>query len=160
MPKILHFEDDTFLRSMYQAKFEQLGFDCAGYDSPTLDPVPLVLKEKPDLIIMDIIMPISDGFTATQQLKADKRTKVIPIFGLCNLAQKQDIERAKAVGMTEYWVTANHMPGEVVNKVYEILGLPIPPEKPVPPRGDAWHGQSVGDPPPDKPKSWWHKLFG
>lgn len=130
--KILHFEDERMLRDMYGTKFRMYGFEFAGYDSPTKDPVSLVLKEKPDLIIMDIIMPISDGFTATEQLKADSRTKHIPILGLCNLGQKADIEKAHSLGMADYFVSAQHTPTEVVKRVCQLIGIPVPKERPIP----------------------------
>lgn len=166
MPKILHFEDDTFLRGMYETKFKMLGFEYIGFDSPTKDPVSIVASEKPDLIIMDIIMPISDGFTATRQIKADPSTKEIPILGLCNLGQRADIQKALDLGMTDYLVTAAHMPGDVVNKVRQILKIPTPKnEKPV-----SGHvaldtlSRLPVEPlattqPPIKKKSWWQRLI-
>ena len=121
--KILHFEDERMLRDMYGTKFQMLGFEFAGYESPTKNPVKLVLKEKPDLIIMDIIMPVMDGYTATKILKDDKRTAQIPIVGLCNMGQKEDIQKALDLGMADYLVTAEHMPNDVVERVKKILKL-------------------------------------
>ena len=159
MPKILHFEDERMLRDMYGTKFRMLGFEFAGYDSPTKDPIRIVLNEKPDLILMDGIMPMLDGLEATKLLKSDSRTRSIPILGLDNLGGDFAV-KAKKEGMVDYFLKANLMPSEVVNRVLQILGLPVPPEKSIPPAGDAWHGPSVADLPPDKPKSWWKKLFG
>lgn len=121
--KILHFEDDTFLAGMYNTKFPMKGFEHVTYNSPSEDPVLVVLKENPDLIIMDILMPVMDGYTATRLLKADKRTAHIPILGLCNMGQKADIQKALDLGMSDYLVTAAHMPDEVVQRVKEILNL-------------------------------------
>ncbi len=119
--KVLHFEDDTFLSGMYMTKFRMEGFDYEPYASPTEDPVSIVIKEKPDLIIMDILMPTMNGFDATTLLKSDKRTKDVPIFGLCNLGQPADIQKALDLGMIDYWVTAKHSPTEVVNRARKIL---------------------------------------
>lgn len=124
--KITHFEDDTFLGGMYATKFSMLGFEYHLHESPGKDPIKIILKDKPDLIIMDIIMPNMDGFTATKLLKSDHRTKSIPILGLCNLGQAADIQKAREVGMSDYMVTANHMPQEVVDRVKQILGLSAP----------------------------------
>lgn len=52
MPKILHFEDDSFLANMYRVKFTLEGFEYINYECPSKDPVKLVKKENPDLIIM------------------------------------------------------------------------------------------------------------
>ena len=119
--KILHFEDDLFLRKWYATKFSALGYDFVGYTSPTKDPVMIVLREKPDLIMMDTIMPIMDGFQATKILKQDKQTARIPILGLSNLGQKNNIQLAKESGMDDYWIATKHMPSEVVEKVDQFL---------------------------------------
>ncbi len=160
MPKILIFEDEKMLADMYATKLRLNGFDVAVYYDPTIDPVGVAVKEKPDLISSGIIMPVMTGFQALGKIKADQRTKHIPVVLLSNLGQKKDIEKGKSLGATDYLVKAHFTPSEVVKKFYHILGLPIPPEKPIPPPGDAWRGQSVADLPPDKPKSWWKKLFG
>ncbi len=120
-PKLLHFEDDAFLLGIYAAKFRTKGFDVASYENPSSDPVSIVLKEKPDLIIMDIIMPVMDGYAATRILKQDKRTKDIPIFGFCNLGLPEDIKKALDLGMVDYWVPAEHTPDEVVEKVKSLI---------------------------------------
>ncbi len=158
--KILFFEDDRLLRNMYETKFRMEGFLIAGYDSPSKDPVSLILKEKPDIIISGVIMPEMDGFGAAKIYKADPRTKDIPLIFLTNLGMEENVKEANALGAVYYMVKAHFMPSEVVNRVRQVLGLPIPPEKPIPPPKDAWHGQSVTDLPSDKPKSWWQKFFG
>ncbi|MFH1171908.1 MAG: response regulator [bacterium] len=160
MPKILIFEDDRMLRSMYETKFTMEGFTVVGNDHPTEDPVGLIIKENPAIIISGVVMPVMSGFDAAKLYKTDQRTKGIPLIFLTNLGQSKDVEMGKELGAAAYLIKANHMPIEIVNEVRRVLRLPIPPEKPIPPPGDAWHGPSVGDLPPDKPKSWWQKLFG
>src|SRR3989338_4107939 len=129
MPKILYFEDDEFIAQMHKIKLEGDGFEIKHCTNPTLDPVALTLKEKPDLIFMDIIMPDMDGFTATKLLKANNKTITIPIFVMSNLAQKEDIEKAISLVMVDYWISAKHTPNEVVNKIRTILKMPAIPEK-------------------------------
>lgn len=159
--KVLSFEDDSLLRGMYQTKFQMLGFDFSGYESPSKDPVSIVLKERPDLILMDGIMPELNGLEATKRLKTDTRTRAIPILGLDNIGG-DFAEKAKQAGMVDYLLKAHCMPAEVVNRVRQILGLPIPPEKPIPPVGEAWHGQSVQQMIEKAPKqpTWWQRFFG
>lgn len=129
MPKILIFEDDPFLRGMYETKYRMEGFEVASYESPTEEPVKIVVKEKPDLISMDVLMPIKNGFEATTLIKADPRTKNIPLVFLTNLGQPVDIEKGKALGANDYLIKANHQPKDVVNITRKILGLPIPKEQ-------------------------------
>lgn len=119
--RILHFEDDKFMADMYREKFRINGYRCINYQSPSHDPVSIVVSEKPDLIIMDTIMPIMDGFRATQILKQDKRTRFIPILGLSNLGEQQDFKLAHDSGMNDYWVAARHTPSEVVKQVGKML---------------------------------------
>ena len=121
--KILYFEDDEVLVQMFKTKLEQAGFLVAHYDHTTTDPVSLVIREKPDLILMDVIMPGMDGFEATERLQRHHMTKHIPIFGFDNLSQPADIKKAHDVGMVDYWVKANHMPSEVVDKIKSLLNI-------------------------------------
>lgn len=134
MPKILIFEDDIFLRGMYVTKYIMEGFVVAAYENPTKDPVSIVLKEKPDFISMDVLMPVMNGFDATKLIKADSRTKNIPLVFLTNLNQQADIDRGKALGAVDYLVKANHMPTDVINRTRTILGLPIPAQQKEVPR--------------------------
>ena len=83
--KILHFENDRFIGGVFEVKFESEGFDfklLAQTPEKSDDLIKLVLEEKPDLIIMGVILPVRDGYTATKILKSNKLTKNIPIFGL------------------------------------------------------------------------------
>ena len=123
MPKILIFEDDKFLTDMYAVKFHEAGFEVAVYSTPSSDPVQIVLKEKPDIISMDVIMPDMDGFEATMLIKADPRTRDIPLYFLTTLGQQQDIDRGLQLGATEYLVKATLTPSEVVERVVAILRL-------------------------------------
>ncbi len=112
--KILYFEDETILAEMYKAKLEQAGFVVVWYQNPSTDPVSLVQKEEPDLILMDILMPVMDGYTATYLIRTNTKTSNIPIVGISNLGQPEDIERAKAAGIDDYLITSGNTPAELV----------------------------------------------
>lgn len=122
MKKILYYEDDAFLAGMMKAKLEAAGFLVDHHSSP-VDVIRDAKTYRPDLIFMDIIMPRMDGFTATAHLKADHDTRSIPVFGMSNLGQDEDRARALATGMVDYWVSAEHSPTEVVEKIRTLLGL-------------------------------------
>src|SRR3990167_5646486 len=109
-PKILHFEDEQFIAQMYQDSFERRGLCYVTYPDPTNDPVAIVKREKPDLIIMGVIMPVMDGWTASKLIRADTTTKDIPLIGFDNLSQDEDIAKAHAAGMDEYFVMAAMLP--------------------------------------------------
>ena len=122
-PKILHFEDDSFLSGMYGLKFTKAGMDYAIYSNPTLDPVSIVLKERPDLILMNVIMPVMDGFQAATAIKADSRTRVIPLVFLTTLGQKEDISKGMELGASDYIVKADDTPDDVIDRVRARLGF-------------------------------------
>jgi DNA-binding response OmpR family regulator len=122
--KILFFDDDEMLRNMYAIKFKQAGFEYVGYEYPTVtgDPIELVLKEKPDLISTDIIHPGKlSGFDFIKVLKADIRTKDIPIVVLTNMSQIEHIKTAIDLGAVDYFVTAMIIPSEYCAAVKSFL---------------------------------------
>lgn len=66
------------------------------------DGIAKAVAEQPDIVLMDIKMPIVDGFEATRRLKADPATKAIPVIALTNHAMQEDRDRAAAAGADEY----------------------------------------------------------
>jgi CheY-like chemotaxis protein len=77
----------------------------------------LAKEEKPDLILLDLVMPKIDGFGVLKALKADEETKEIPVIVLTNLEQMEDIQKAIDMGATTYLVKANHNLKEVVEMI-------------------------------------------
>jgi len=118
--KILIIEDEEMLVNMYESKFLTEGFQVLKAFNGE-DGLALALKEKPDLILLDIILPKMDGFLVLKSLKEETPTKNIPIILLTNLGQDEDINKGKAMGANDYLVKANLTPSEVVEKVKEIL---------------------------------------
>ncbi len=118
--KILIIEDEEMLVNMYESKFLTEGFQVLKALNGE-DGLALALKEKPDLILLDIILPKMDGFLVLKSLKEEASTKNIPIILLTNLGQDEDINKGKAMGADDYLVKANLTPSEVVEKVKEIL---------------------------------------
>lgn len=118
-PRVLHFEDDQLLGELYRVKFQKEGFDYLLFTDPTKDPVSLVVREKPDIILMSVIMPVKDGFDATRLIKSDTRTSNIPIIFLTTLGQSQDIEKGMSLGAAAFLVKPNYTPQEVVNTVLQ-----------------------------------------
>lgn len=118
--KILIVEDDEFLLSMYSTKFEIEGYEVVmasdgemGYNKAQ--------KEKPGIILLDIMLPNMDGFDVLKKLKADRATSAIPVILLTNLSQKQDVEQGLSLGADDYLVKAHFMPSEVVDKINRLL---------------------------------------
>lgn len=120
MKKLLIVEDDPFLGEMYAAKFSQNGFEVelatdgkAGLDK--------IKKIKPDLVLLDIVLPKMDGFEILKVVKEDPKLKKIPIILLTNLGQKNEVEKGLSLGADEYIIKAHFTPTAVVAKVKEII---------------------------------------
>jgi len=114
--KILLVEDEEMLANMYEVKFQNEGFDLIkALDG--MQGLELAKKEKPDFILLDIIMPKMDGFSVLKALKDEPTTKDVPVMLLTNLGQEEDVKRGKELGSVGYLVKANVTPSEVVDAV-------------------------------------------
>lgn len=118
--KILIVEDDKTILSMYTSKFEGEGFEVVGAESGS-DGLELARKEKPDLIMLDIILPGLDGFTVLKELKDDKKTAKIPVVMLTNLSTDEDRKKGEKMGATDYLVKASLTPAQISEKIKKIL---------------------------------------
>ncbi len=118
--KILIVEDDNFLVDMYTTKFELEGFQVIAAEDGEKG-IALAQEEKPDIILLDILMPKKDGFSTLEDLKKDDVTKDIPVILLTNLGQKEDVKKGFDLGAAGYLIKAHFMPSEVVDKIKAIL---------------------------------------
>jgi DNA-binding response OmpR family regulator len=118
---ILLVEDDGFLASIYAQKLELEGYDVSLATNGE-DGLRLAQKDKPDLVLLDLIMPKLDGFQTLERLKADAATKNIPVLILSNLGQREDVERCMTLGAAGYLIKAHSLPGETIAKVKTLLG--------------------------------------
>lgn len=120
--KIIHFEDDQSVVDLYAQQFPEHGFGYVFYTSPAPDPVATVLSEQPDLVLMDMVMPGMTGFEAAALLKADERTKNIPIIALTSLGQPRHLKEGREAGINVWLVKGDNTPDQVIEKVIEQLG--------------------------------------
>lgn len=119
-PKILLVEDDTFLIGMYVSKLELEHFQTLVATNG-LQGWEMAKQNKPDLILLDIILPEMDGFEMLTELKRNPETRAIPVILLTNLGQKKDIEHGLALGASDYLVKAHFMPSEVIEKIKKVI---------------------------------------
>ena len=82
----------------------------------------LAVSEKPDLIILDMILPKMNGFEVLQELKNNPKTKNIPVVILSNLGQESDVDRAMSLGAVDYLIKTDFSINEVVEKISKYLG--------------------------------------
>ena len=118
--KILLVEDDPFLSSMYSTKFELENFAVLAAEDGEKG-LKLALAEKPDIILLDILMPKMNGFEVLEKLKDNKETESIPVILLTNLNQKDEIEKGLSLGANDYLIKAHFMPSEVVDKIKKVI---------------------------------------
>jgi len=118
--KILLVEDDAFLLGMYATKFELENFKVVMAEDGE-KAVRVALKELPDIILLDVLLPKQNGFEVLRQLKADKATAGIPVILLTNLSQKDEIDQGLKMGAKDYLIKAHFMPSEVVDKIKKVL---------------------------------------
>jgi DNA-binding response OmpR family regulator len=122
--KILVVEDDPMISSMYKTKFEVDGFEVFTADNGATA-LELVKKEKPDIVMLDIILPQLDGFSVLEQIKQDKTTKNIPVIMLTNLSTDEDREKGEKMGALDYLVKASLTPGQISEKIKQILKIKL-----------------------------------
>jgi len=119
---VLLVEDDVFLSGIYQKKFEMEGFKVTLADNGE-KALTEAKKKKPDIIMLDILLPKLDGFAVLTKLKADDDMKNIPVILLTNLGQKDDVEKGLQMGAADYLIKAHFKPSEVVDKIKGVLHL-------------------------------------
>ncbi len=101
MPKLLLVEDNPMNRDMLTRRLVKRGFEIiAAEDGQT--GIDMARSEKPALILMDMSLPVKDGWTATKELKAAEDTKKIPIIGLSAHAMESDRQKAMQAGCDDY----------------------------------------------------------
>jgi DNA-binding response OmpR family regulator len=123
MPKnILIIEDDKFLRDLIVQKVAKEGFNVsAAIDGE--DGVKKIKEEKPDLVLLDLILPGIDGFEVLAQVREEESLKSLPVIILSNLGQREDVEKGLRLGAIDYLVKAHFTPGEIIYKIRQHLKL-------------------------------------
>lgn len=117
---ILIIEDDKFLRDLITQKLQREGFATTeAMDGE--EGLKVARENKPDLILLDLILPGIDGFEILKRIKNDKTTAQIPVIVLSNLGQKEDMNRAISLGAEDFMVKAHFTPGEIIMKIKSIL---------------------------------------
>jgi DNA-binding response OmpR family regulator len=128
MKTILLAEDDPFLVDIYITKLKEAGFEVEAVNDG--EDVVKRLKQKnlqgkplwPDLLILDIVLPRTDGWEILKKIKEDSFLKELKIIILSNLGQKAEVERGFELGATRYLIKAHYTPSEVVEEIKKIIG--------------------------------------
>lgn len=120
MPYILIAEDDPYYSKIYRHKFTKDGFnvEVAENGEKALE---IVKRKKPDIILLDLIMPVKDGFQVLRELKEDDSLKNIKVVAVSNLGEKDDIERINKLGADGYIIKNSISIYELVEKIKKYL---------------------------------------
>ncbi|MBI2042468.1 MAG: response regulator [Candidatus Nealsonbacteria bacterium] len=120
MKKILFIEDESALQKTFSEVLTQEGYQMlSALDGE--EGLRTAKSAKPDLILLDLILPKLHGFEVLKALKEDPATKDIPIIVLTNLESTSDVEKALELGATTYLVKASYDLEDVVKKVKDAL---------------------------------------
>jgi len=117
---ILIVEDDKFLRELIARKLLKEGYNISeAIDGE--EGIKKIKTEKPDLILLDLILPGVDGFEVLSRMKADEKLAEIPVIILSNLGQREEIERGLKLGANDYMIKAHFTPREIIDKIKTVL---------------------------------------
>ncbi|MBZ9578680.1 response regulator [Patescibacteria group bacterium] len=117
---ILIIEDDKFLRVLIARKLTKEGFETSeAIDGE--EGIKKIKEEKPDLVLLDLILPGIDGFEVLSRMKEDPSLAQIPVIILSNLGQREDVEKGLKMGAIDYLIKAHFTPREIIDKVKAAL---------------------------------------
>lgn len=120
MSKILIIEDEPLVARMYQRSLSLDNFDVVVALGGN-EGLEKVKTEKPDIVLLDIMMPEPNGMEVLEKLSTDSETKHIPVVIFTNLSGTHDADLAKSKGAVEYWVKKDVDPKDLGLKVKDIL---------------------------------------
>ncbi|MFH1199199.1 MAG: response regulator [Candidatus Omnitrophota bacterium] len=123
MKKILVVEDDPKLFKLLEWRLESLGIYKAINAEDGIDGLNMAKTEKPDLIILDLMLPLMDGFEVCKNLKSDDATKGIPVIILTSMTMVGDMEKGLSAGADDY-VTKPYNFEQLLKKIEKYLGKP------------------------------------
>jgi DNA-binding response OmpR family regulator len=121
-PTILIVEDEPFLASVLQLKLEKDNFKT--FRAADGEEAINMLQEqgiKPDIILLDLILPKKNGFEVLETIRQDPQLEKIPVIIISNLGQPSDVERGKSLGVIDYFIKAKFSIDELVEKVKQEL---------------------------------------
>lgn len=114
--KILVAEDDLFLMQVYELKFAKENFEMISATDGEEASMKIKM-EKPDIVLLDLIMPGKNGFEVLSEMKTNEETCNIPVLILSNLGQDSDISKGLSMGADEFLIKASISIEELVEKI-------------------------------------------
>ncbi len=118
--KILIVEDEKGMREALEDAFEETEYEVFSAQDGE-GAVKAIIENKPDIILLDLILPKKDGFEVLKEIKEKPDTKDIPVVLCTNLSDMQDIQKAIDLGAKTYLLKANYSLADIVSKVNKVL---------------------------------------
>jgi CheY-like chemotaxis protein len=121
MKKILIVEDEEILLHLLQKKLSQEGYQV-GIARDGLEGLQKMREEKPDLVLLDIVMPRMGGFEVMEEMRKDKELKDICVIVISNSGQPVELDQAQRLGAKDWLIKTEFDPQEVIEKVKKQIG--------------------------------------
>ena len=118
--KVMIVEDDDFLRSLVVTKLQKVNF-AVTTNADGSNVLAGVKAEKPDIILLDLMLPASSGFDILKEIREDAEVKDTKVIIFSNLGDEEDITKGTVLGVTDYLVKSNFTLDELVEKITESL---------------------------------------
>lgn len=119
--KVIIIEDDEHILKVYEIKLAKEGVEVKVFrDGPS--GLEGIIAEKPDLVLLDLMIPGRDGFWVLEEIKKKPELASIPVIVLSNLGQQTDRDRAMGLGAVDYLIKVDYSIGQVIDKVKQYVG--------------------------------------
>ena len=118
--KILIVEDDNFVAEVYLAKLTEMGYEAILAQNGE-EGLAALKKDKIDLILLDILMPIMNGMEMLEEMKKHEDWKNIPVILLTNVGEKESIQKVREMGVKNYLIKSHFTPAEVIEKIESVF---------------------------------------
>jgi DNA-binding response OmpR family regulator len=120
--RVLVIDDDVFISGIYVLSLENAGI-AVEVARDGVAGIKQAHEFKPHVIILDVMMPVMDGFETLERLKKQKATRGTPVLMLTSLTQKEDVARGQELGAADYLKKTETLPIEALAKIKKVLGL-------------------------------------
>lgn len=119
--RLIIIEDEPDLRELYTLKFTQKGYDVKSADNGQTG-LDMIIAEKPDIVLLDMVLPQLDGFSVLRSVKQNPEMKNVKVVALTNLGQEADIRKIFDLGADDCMIKASFVPEEVYQRVKIVMG--------------------------------------
>jgi len=116
--KIAVVEDEAAIMDIYKIKLKLSGYQVVTAENGDVA-IKIIKKEKPDLVLLDILLPKKDGFEVLDEIRKseDEKIKSTPVIITSNLSNEEDIQEAKNIGIVDYVIKAKSTPSDIIKKI-------------------------------------------